>query len=244
MSVGSGGQLLSGVAAIAAGLAAALALRPRVRPVRSTPPAVDDRSLAAPGRLAVAAAAGAVGWLWLPLPWGLGAGALLAVAAWVVLARHEPASVRRSREFAARQLPAFVTLFAAALRAGSAPEPALRLVCAALPGPAADRLSPVLARLRVGVDAPVVWRGLSDDPVLGALGRCLARAHDSGAPVADAVGALAHDLAASRRAGAEDRARAVGVKAALPLGLCLLPSFVLIGIAPVVAGLMGDLLGR
>ncbi|MCW2792983.1 MAG: type secretion system protein, partial [Nocardioides sp.] len=39
----------------------------------------------------------------------------------------------------------------------------------------------------------------------------------------------------------EDRARAVGVKAALPLGLCLLPAFVLIGIVPLVAGLLTTL---
>jgi hypothetical protein len=33
----------------------------------------------------------------------------------------------------------------------------------------------------------------------------------------------------------------VGVKAAVPLGLCLLPAFVLIGIVPVVAGLLTTL---
>ena len=33
----------------------------------------------------------------------------------------------------------------------------------------------------------------------------------------------------------------VGVKAALPLGLCLLPAFVLLGIVPVVAGMLGTL---
>jgi hypothetical protein len=33
----------------------------------------------------------------------------------------------------------------------------------------------------------------------------------------------------------------VGVKAAVPLGLCLLPAFVLIGIVPLVAGLMSTL---
>ena len=40
------------------------------------------------------------------------------------------------------------------------------------------------------------------------------------------------------RAEVEDAARRVGVRAALPLGLCLLPAFLLIGIVPVVAGLM------
>jgi hypothetical protein len=31
------------------------------------------------------------------------------------------------------------------------------------------------------------------------------------------------------------------VKAALPLGLCLLPAFILLGIVPVVAGMLGTL---
>jgi len=35
----------------------------------------------------------------------------------------------------------------------------------------------------------------------------------------------------------------VGVRAAVPLGLCLLPAFLLIGIVPVVAGLVADLAG-
>jgi pilus assembly protein TadC len=52
---------------------------------------------------------------------------------------------------------------------------------------------------------------------------------------------LADELARSARAEVEDRARAVGVKAAVPLGLCLLPSFLLIGVVPLVAGLLRSL---
>ena len=53
----------------------------------------------------------------------------------------------------------------------------------------------------------------------------------------------AAELAARARADVEDRARRVGVRAAVPLGLCLLPAFLLIGIVPVVAGLVSDLGG-
>jgi hypothetical protein len=42
----------------------------------------------------------------------------------------------------------------------------------------------------------------------------------------------------------ESRARAVGVKAAVPLGVCLLPAFVLVGVVPLVAGAVGVLAGR
>ena len=69
----------------------------------------------------------------------------------------------------------------------------------------------------------------------------MARAQRSGAPVAATVERVADELAASGRAEIEDRARAVGVKAAVPLGVCLLPSFLLLGIVPMVAGLVSEL---
>jgi Ca-activated chloride channel family protein len=42
------------------------------------------------------------------------------------------------------------------------------------------------------------------------------------------------------RGDAEDRARTVGVRAAVPLGLCLLPAFVVLGIVPLAAGLLAS----
>jgi hypothetical protein len=55
---------------------------------------------------------------------------------------------------------------------------------------------------------------------------------------------LAEDLRRRDRADVESRARSVGVKAALPLGLCLLPAFVLVGVVPLVAGSVSVLLGH
>ncbi|GAA4363275.1 type II secretion system F family protein [Nocardioides caricicola] len=229
-------------AAACAGLAAALVLpvRPALRP---------------PARAAGSAGTGWLHryrWWWCALA-GLGAlvfvggraGPLVALAtaagAWVVIGRAEPAEVRRRREAVRRDLPYVVELFAATLRSGAAPDVGIELVCAALPGPATDRLSGVAARLALGLDPAQVWSGIADDPQLGRLGRTLARAHQSGAPVVAAVERLADDLARAARSETEDRARAVGVKAAVPLGLCLLPAFVLIGIVPLVVALLAGL---
>ena len=52
---------------------------------------------------------------------------------------------------------------------------------------------------------------------------------------------LADELGRSATAHVEERARAVGVRAALPLGLCLLPSFLLLGIVPLVVGMLSEL---
>lgn len=232
---------MTALAAVAAGLAVLLLLpaRPRLR--------LADPEVASPS-------AGSSGWRpLLCLLTGVGAGLFLggtlgmvaapaaAALAWVALARSEPVAVRRERDLAARELPHFVDLFSCALRSGASPQSALAAVVVACPGPTAQRLAGALARLRMGVDPALVWSDLAEDEVLASLGRTLARAESSGSSVADAIERLADELERSSLAAVEDRARAVGVKAAVPLGLCLLPAFLLIGIVPTVAGLLTTL---
>jgi Flp pilus assembly protein TadB len=175
-------------------------------------------------------------------PLAVPAGLVAATAVWVLAGRIEPVAVRRRRCEVRRDLPHVVTLLAAALRAGLAPAAAIELVSRALPGAASYRLAPVAARLQLGGDPVAIWTGLAADPELAPLGRTLARAHRTGTPVAAAVERLAADLAAHARAEVEDRARAVGVRAAVPLGLCLLPSFLLLGIIPLAVALAAAIL--
>lgn len=170
-------------------------------------------------------------------PMGPPAAVLAGLVVATTARRLEPAGERRRREAARRDLPHVVSLLASALRSGSSATDAVDLVARALPGPAADRLLPWTARLQLGADPLGVWAGLAADPALAPLGRALARAHRSGAPVADAVDALAAELAEQARGDVTDRARSVGVRAAVPLGVCLLPAFVLLGIVPLVVGL-------
>lgn len=227
-------------------LAAALALPGPARPAapRSTgpdaaaPPSQDWMRRWRPLWCLLAGAAAAT---FLSAPLSVPGGPVAAAAVWVTIGRAEPASVRRARQAAQRELPHLVGLLADALRAGQSPAEALELVTRALPGPAADRLASVVPRLRLGVDPRTVWEGLATDSALAPLGRVLTRAEVTGAPVVDAVTRLSAALADDGRGEVEDRARAVGVKAALPLGLCLLPAFVLLGIVPVVAGMLGTL---
>ena len=51
-----------------------------------------------------------------------------------------------------------------------------------------------------------------------------------------AVHRLAEELRERARADVEARARSIEVKAAAPLGLCLLPAFVVLGVVPMVVG--------
>ncbi|WP_457208507.1 type II secretion system F family protein [Nocardioides sp. P5_C9_2] len=238
---------MTALAVVATLVAVVLAVPPPPRWAIATPddgragPSPEARARPTWWRAVRAGLAGCAVTLLLAGPLGLVAGPVAAAAAWVVLGRSESAGVRDARSAAARDLPHLVDLLAATLRSGAAPTAALASVCAACPGAAADRLDPVLARLRVGAPPATVWAVLARDDVLAPLGHTLARAEASGTSVADAVERLADDLEREALASVEDRARAVGVKAAVPLGLCLLPAFVLIGIVPTVAGLLATL---
>lgn len=203
---------------------------------------------AKPGTVVTAAAALGVGVgvaLLVGSAVGVALGAVAVPLAWRWFARLEPAASRRRREQLERDLPLLVDLLAACLRTGQAPGSALAAVTASLePGPLRTETSRVVARLRLGGDPLGTWQALGGHPQLGPLGRTVARALDGGASVAEAMGDLARELRRTRRAEVQARARSVGARAAAPLGLCLLPAFVLVGIVPVVAGSLGALLQR
>lgn len=227
---------------VAAAVALSLPVRESAVPARS----VTAAPTPGPGwmrrrRPLWALLAGVAALSFLSGPLRLPAAATAVAVTWVAIGRSEPAAVRREREQSARDLPHVVGLLADALRAGQAAETALAEVVGALPGPATERLSRVVDRLRLGIAPGTAWAELADDPAMAPLGRALVRSHATGASVLLTVERLGESLADQRRGEVEDRARAVGVRAALPLGLCLLPSFVLLGIVPVVAGMLGTL---
>ena len=231
------------LAAVAVGATAALLLPHRGAPPspRGMPPASDPSGWMLRWRPVWSLLAGMAAVSFLSGPAAPVAGVAAAIGAWVLIGRAEPPDARRLREEVRRDLPHVVGLFADALRSGQAPVDALAAVVAALPGPGTEGLSTAIPRLRLGADPVAVWTDMGADPGLAALGRAMARAHVTGAPVVVAVERLGEELARTALADVEDRARAVGVKAAVPLGICLLPAFVLLGIVPVVAGLMASL---
>lgn len=230
------------LAAVCLAGAVLLAGPPRSRLPARRVSAVRVRGSGAPVRLLATLLCGVLAWVVVGGTWGAAAAAVAAFVAHRALAGVEPADRRRAREEASRDLPAFAELLAATLRSGASPTAGLAAVSEAMPGAVADRLAAVRGRLALGTPAAEAWVSLDDDPVLAPLGRAMARAETSGASVVTTVERLAEELERLDLATAEDRARAVGVKAALPLGLCLLPAFLLLGIVPTVAGLLENFL--
>ncbi|KQY62694.1 type II secretion system F family protein [Nocardioides sp. Root140] len=212
------------------------------RPDRHDPAGLQrEASLLVRFRPLVSACAALGGVTFFSMPLGGVVAVVGFVAAWVTIGRSEPAAVRRQREAAVRELPQVVHLLGLVLAAGGSLPEAVRQVSRALPGPGAEPLRRAEARLGIGMAPVDVWRELSAVPAYDRVGRALLRAEASGVPIADVVRRLGNDLEREERARVEDRARTVGVRAAVPLGLFLLPAFLVIGIVPVIAAALGSL---
>jgi Flp pilus assembly protein TadB len=204
-------------------------------------PSPPERSVLARLRPALALIGSLGGWAMVGGAAGVAVGVGCGVAVWVVLGRAEdPAAVRR-REELLDDLPTGVDLLGSCLDAGAAPESALVSVSRALGGPVGEEFLAIHHRLEVGVDPAQVWRTVAGHPQLGPLGRAVGRAHETGAPVGRAVHQLAEELRDRARADVETRARSIEVKAAAPLGLCLLPAFVVLGVVPMVVGVFSSM---
>ncbi|MCU0262797.1 MAG: type II secretion system F family protein [Candidatus Nanopelagicales bacterium] len=156
----------------------------------------------------------------------------------VVIARLEPARVRRERLELIHAAPLVAELLSAALVAGVPLEHAVPVVARAVGGAAGGRLMGVHRHVELGEPVARAWEVLSRTPGLGAVARAVARSSRTGAPLAAVLAQSAEDLRAQAVAAALAEVRATAVRAVLPLGLCLLPAFALLGIAPIVGGLL------
>ncbi|MFF0726848.1 type II secretion system F family protein [Streptomyces sp. NPDC004134] len=134
-------------------------------------------------------------------------------------------------------------LLAACLAAGAGPREAAAEVGRSLGGQVGTRLAQGAAELRLGAAPHAAWAPLAELPGAARLAGWLEQADHTGVPVVDAVSRLAAECRAEETRAAAARARRAGVKVAGPLGLCFLPAFLAVGVAPVVMGLAGQLLG-
>ncbi|HKA04993.1 MAG TPA: type II secretion system F family protein [Acidimicrobiales bacterium] len=142
-----------------------------------------------------------------------------------------------------RQLPDVVDLLVVAISAGLTPALAIDCLAALAPDPFAGAFDEVRGRRRRGqrlADALDVLPQRLGDPAR-ALAHTLASTERYGTPVGPALELLAHDARRDRRRLAEEAARTVPVKLCFPLVCCTLPAFVLLTIAPLVAGALRSL---
>jgi Flp pilus assembly protein TadB len=178
-------------------------------------------------------------------PAGCLAGVVAGLGTRVWLVRRRRVDRARTEEESAdpSELPLCADLMAACLAAGATPGEAAAAVGRCLGGPLGAALIRAGAELRLGGEPAECWDRFGRLPAARAMGRCLARASTTGtAPVAEMT-RLAADYRAAQGRSALARARKAAVIATAPLGLCFLPAFLVVGVAPVVMGMAGAVLG-
>ncbi|WP_246150540.1 type II secretion system F family protein [Streptomyces qinzhouensis] len=158
--------------------------------------------------------------------------------------RHRPPGARAEETAAAHRLPLAADLLAACVSAGAGPREAAEAVGESLGGPVGEQLVRTAAELRLGGEPDRAWGTFARIPGAGELARCLSRADATGAPAAEPVARQAERLRAARARAATARARRAQVLVTAPVGLCFLPAFLAVGVAPVAIGLASGLLDR
>ncbi len=192
------------------------------------------RGLAA-GVLGVAVAlwSSALGWM------AVVPAVIAATAAYVLLGRVTPAGQARRAAELTSTLPQVCDLLAVAVAAGLPLRRAVEVVAEAVGGAAAAQvLGGVAARVRLGESEAQAWAELEREPVLRTVAREVSRTVSYGLSLAPLLRDLAVEARRAAAAAALVKARQVGVRSVLPLMACFLPSFVLLGIVPVIGGIM------
>jgi hypothetical protein len=132
-------------------------------------------------------------------------------------------------------------LLAACLRGGLPVSVAVQAIAGHLSGPPAEALRRTAELAALGADPATAWEPALAEPVVAELARAARRSARSGT----ALATVAEGMAANARSGAADWAEAKAQRAAVavagPLGLCFLPAFLCLGVAPVVIGLASRL---
>lgn len=173
---------------------------------------------------------------------GAGAGVVVLVGALLLWWRRLRGRTGPARLPITGELPVLIGLIASGIRAGATLPACLTAVSGTAHGRLGEELAAVSEQLRLGAEPAMAWRRSALPEPLVAVGRDLARAFDTGAPVADLLDRHVRDLRRSLRARSTARIERLSVLVVAPLGLCFLPAFVLIGLVPMAAELLGSAL--
>lgn len=153
-------------------------------------------------------------------------------------------AARAERDTDPAALAAAWELLAVCLQAGLPVATAVAASAADLDGDTGERLRRVAGLLTLGADPAPAWRGIEHLPALATFARAAGRSAGTGAALAQVARAEAERVRSVLLDTAEARAQRAAVLIAGPLGLCFLPAFLVLGIAPVVIGLASEALAR
>lgn len=198
---------------------------------------IRPRGLAA-GASGVAVALWSSGWSW----GGLVVAAAVTLGVFLALGRVTSAGSARRQAELRSALPAVCELLAVAVAAGLPLRSAVDVAVEAVDGPARQVLAEVAARVRLGEPESQAWAELEREPALQTIAHEVSRTVSSGLGLAPLLRELAVEERRAGAAAAVVRARQVGVRSVMPLMLAFLPSFILLGIVPIVGGIISTVL--
>jgi tight adherence protein C len=152
---------------------------------------------------------------------------------------------RRLQRAGLDSLPDLVELIVIAIRAGSTPAAAVRLVTPNSPAVLQPVLAEVSHRLRRGQRLADALTAISEalGPEATTFVDALSTADRYGLPIGPVLDRLADDIRVERRRQAERQARTLPIRLSFPLVICTLPSFVLLAIVPALLGAVSTLRG-
>lgn len=104
--------------------------------------------------------------------------------------------------------------------------------------PGCQPLTKVATLLHLGLDWDTAWQHTNDDHHLSQLADELRFVYASAIPSAHMLTAAATALRSNRKRLAEQLAQELAIRLVLPTGICFLPSFILLGIVPMVLALL------
>jgi Flp pilus assembly protein TadB len=239
---GAAAGLVAVALLVAEGPTGRLRLRGLVRPpaaaVRRPAPALR------PTWVAVGAAAlGALAWIGGGAVAGVVVGGAAGVAG-VVAMRRAAAGTRTGPDGGATELAGRGELLAVCLEAGLPVAAAVTATAAPLTGGTGARLRRVAGLLELGADPAEAWQAAIDVPALATFARAARRSAGTGAALAQVARTEGTRIRATLLDTAQARAQRAAVLITGPLGLCFLPAFLVLGIAPVVIGLASEALAR
>jgi pilus assembly protein TadC len=132
-----------------------------------------------------------------------------------------------------------IDLLAGCVAAGAPMAQAISAAATAAPDELQTLLAGVARALATGAPPATAWACLGNtSSAMAAVARVCTRGMGSGAAVAAELSGIAARERRRRRTLRQQRINRAAVWAVLPLGLCFLPAFVLVGVVPLVVGLL------
>ncbi|MFF3066214.1 type II secretion system F family protein [Oerskovia sp. NPDC057915] len=157
------------------------------------------------------------------------------------LTRGARPTVGRTGPVGAVEIGVLLELLGAAVRAGTSVPRALEAVGQVIGGPDGAALHRAGAAVVLGAGWAEAWAGAP--PRLAVVQAALGLAWEQGAAPGEALRAAGEQLRSDQQAAARQAAARLAVHLVLPLGVCFLPAFVLVGLLPVLLSLGGGVLG-